>query len=329
MKIAIAGSIGRDLIMTFPGEFTDSFVAGSLDKVSLSFLVDTLDIRRGGIGGNITFGMGVLGLNPILIASVGHDWADYDAWLKRHGVNTDHVRISKTLYTASYMVTSDRTLNQMASFFPGAMSEAREIELGPIVEKVGGLDLLMISPDDPEAMLRHSQTDRSLGIDIAADPSQQLARLEGEDIKNLITGAKYLFLNEYELALTLQKTGWSDQELFDQVKIRVITLGENGVRIEEHGKETIVVGCAVERSKTDPTGIGDAFRSGFLSGLSWGFSHERCAQIGSMMATFCLEAVGPQEYRFNEGEFMTRFAESYGAQPAAEVATKIQPILIG
>ena len=165
MKIAIAGSIGRDLIMTFPGEFTDSFVAGSLDKVSLSFLVDTLDIRRGGIGGNITFGMGVLGLNPILIASVGHDWADYDAWLKRHGVNTDHVRISKTLYTASYMVTSDRTLNQMASFFPGAMSEAREIELGPIVEKVGGLDLLMISPDDPEAMLRHSQTARSLGID--------------------------------------------------------------------------------------------------------------------------------------------------------------------
>ena len=177
MKIGVAGSIGRDLIMTFPGEFSDSFVEGSLNKVSLSFLVDTRDIRRGGIGGNITFGMGVLGLSPILIASVGHDWTDYGAWLKRHGVNTDHVRISQ-LYTASYMVTTDRSLNQMASFFPGAMSEAREIELGPIVEKVGGLDLLMISPDDPAAMLRHSETARALGIPIAADPSQQLARLE-------------------------------------------------------------------------------------------------------------------------------------------------------
>ena len=328
MKIGVAGSIGRDLIMTFPGEFSDSFVEGSLNKVSLSFLVDTLDIRRGGIGGNITFGMGVLGLSPILIASVGHDWTDYGAWLKRHGVNTDHVRISQ-LYTAIYMVTTDRSLNQMASFFPGAMSEAREIELGPIVEKVGGLDLLMISPDDPAAMLRHSETARALGIPIAADPSQQLARLEGEDIKNLITGAKYLFLNEYELALTLQKTGWTDEELFNQVQIRVITLGENGVRIEEHGQETIHVPCAIERSKADPTGIGDAFRSGFLAGLSWGFSHQRCGEIGSMMATFCLEAIGPQEYRFNEGEFLKRFTESFGEVAAAEVAAKLQPILIG
>jgi len=329
MKIGVAGSIGRDHLMTFPGDFTDSLVEGSLAKVSLSFLVDTLDIRRGGVAGNIAFGMGVLGLDPILIAAVGKDWADYDAWLTRHGVNTSHAKVSKTLHTASFMVTTDRSLNQIASFFPGAMSEARDIEIGPIADAVGGLDLLVISPDDPEAMLRHSQAARDLGIPFAADPSQQLARMDGEEVKNLIRGAKYLLMNEYELALSLQKTGWSDRELFDQVEIRVITLGSHGARVEEHGKETIKIGCAVERSKVDPTGVGDAFRSGFLAGISWGFDHERSAQLGAMLATYCLETIGTQEYRFDEADFMARFTESFGINAAAEIAMKIKPRLVG
>jgi len=329
MKIGVAGSIGRDHLMTFPGEFTDSLVEGSLAKVSLSFLVDTLEIRRGGVAGNIAFGMGVLGLNPILIAAVGKDWADYDAWLTRHGVDTTYAQISKSLHTATFMVTTDKSLNQIASFFPGAMSEAREIEIAPISHSVGGLDLLVISPDDPAAMLRHSQAARDLAIPFAADPSQQLARMDGEEIKNLVRGAKYLLMNEYELALTLQKTGWSDQELFDEVEVRVVTLGSHGARIEEHGKPTIKVPCAVERTKIDPTGVGDAFRSGFLAGISWGFSHERSAQLGSMLATYCLETVGTQEYRFDENDFMSRFSESYGEEAATEVASKIKPRLVG
>jgi len=329
MKIGVAGSIGRDHLMTFPGEFTDSLVEGSLAKVSLSFLVDTLEIRRGGVAGNIAFGMGVLGLNPILIAAVGKDWADYDAWLTRHGVVTTHAQVSTSLHTATFMVTTDNSLNQIASFFPGAMSEAREIELAPISTAVGGLDLLVISPDDPAAMLRHSQAARDLAIPFAADPSQQLARMDGEDIKNLVRGAKYLLMNEYELALTLQKTGWSDQELFDEVEVRVVTLGSHGARIEEHGEPTIKVQCAVERTKIDPTGVGDAFRSGFLAGISWGFSHERSAQLGSMLATYCLETVGTQEYRFDESDFMARFSESYGVDAASEIASKIKPRLVG
>ena len=329
MKIGVAGSIGRDHLMTFPGEFTDSLVEGSLAKVSLSFLVDTLEIRRGGVAGNIAFGMGVLGLNPILIAAVGKDWADYDAWLTRHGVDTTYAQISKSLHTATFMVTTDKSLNQIASFFPGAMSEAREIEIAPIYHSVGGLDLLVISPDDPSAMLRHSQAARDLAIPFAADPSQQLARMDGQEIKNLVRGAKYLLMNEYELALTLQKTGWSDQELFDEVEVRVVTLGSHGARIEEHGKPTIKVPCAVERTKIDPTGVGDAFRSGFLAGISWGFSHERSAQLGSMLATYCLETVGTQEYRFDENDFMSRFSESYGEEAATEVASKIKPRLVG
>jgi adenosine kinase len=135
MRIAVAGSVGRDHLMTFPGKFTDSLVADSLEKVSLSFLVDGLDVRRGGCAANISFGMAMLGANPTLIASVGKDWADYEAWLNRHGVDTTHVRVSDSLHTALYMVTTDTSLNQIASFFPGAMSEAREIELGPIMER--------------------------------------------------------------------------------------------------------------------------------------------------------------------------------------------------
>lgn len=121
MKIGVAGSVGLDHLMTFSGKFTDSLVAGSLEKVSLSFLVDGLEVRRGGCAANIAFGMGSLGLSPILIAAVGIDWPDYEAWLARHGVDTSHVWKSTTLHTAHFMVTTDTELNQIASFFPGAM----------------------------------------------------------------------------------------------------------------------------------------------------------------------------------------------------------------
>jgi len=325
MKVAVAGSVGRDHLMTFPGKFTDSLVEGSLAKVSLSFLVDNLDIHRGGCAANISFGMGALGLNPLLVAAVGKDWADYNDWLVRHGVNTDHVKISTKLYTATFIVTTDEELNQIASFFPGAMSEAREIDIEVIAEQIDGIDLFLIGPDDPEAMIRHSQSARRLGIPFAADPSQQLARMDGDSLKQLVAGAKYLFLNEYELALMLQKTGWSDAELFDEVEVRVVTLGAKGARIEEHGKPTLTVGAPDELAKVDPTGVGDSFRSGFLAGLSWGLGHQRCAQLGSMVATFCLETKGTQEYLFDRDQFMSRFEIAYGTDAAREVSEHINP----
>jgi len=320
MKIGVAGSVGLDHLMTFSGKFTDSFVAGSLEKVSLSFLVDSLDVRRGGCAANICYGMGVLGLNPVLIAAVGKDWADYEAWLSRHGVDTSHALVSTTLYTAHFMVTTDDDLNQIASFFPGAMSEARNIELAPIMEKTGRFDMIVISPDDPQAMLHHSEVCRKEGIPFAADPSQQMARMSGEEIKLLIDGASYLFLNEYELALAMQKTGWSDREILEHVKIRVVTLGSKGAIVESAAGEFVQVGVPQEKSKTDPTGVGDSFRSGFIAGLAWGLSHERCAQLGSLIATYVIETMGTQEYRFTSAEFVARFQAAYGAEAAAEIA---------
>jgi len=319
MKIGVAGSVGLDHLMTFSGKFTDSFVAGSLEKVSLSFLVDSLDVRRGGCAANICYGMGTLGLNPVLIAAVGKDWADYEAWLSRHGVDTSHALVSTSLYTAHFMVTTDDDLNQIASFFPGAMSEARNIELAPIMEKTGRFDMVVISPDDPEAMLHHSDVCRKEGIAFAADPSQQMARMSGEEIKLLIDGASYLFLNEYELALAMQKTGWSDREILEHVKIRVVTLGSKGAKVESAAGEFVQVGVPQEKSKTDPTGVGDSFRSGFIAGLAWGLSHERCAQLGSLIATYVIETMGTQEYRFTSAEFLARFDGAYGPEAAAEI----------
>ena len=324
MKIGVAGSVGLDHLMTFPGKFTDSLVAGSLEKVSLSFLVDGLEVRRGGCAANIVYGMGVLGLNPVLIAAVGKDWADYDAWLLRHGVDTSHVLVSSTQFTAHFMVTTDTELNQIASFFPGAMSEARNIELGPIMDKTGRFDIVVISPDDPEAMLRHSEVCREQGIAFAADPSQQMARMSGEEIRQLITGAKYLFLNEYELALAMQKTGWTDAEILNLVEYRVVTLGSKGAKVESKSGESVQVGVPKEKAKIDPTGVGDSFRSGFIAGLAWGLSHERCAQLGSMIATYVIETTGTQEYRFTATEFVARFADAYGDAAASEIAAQLK-----
>jgi len=279
-----------------------------------------LDVRRGGCAANICYGMGVLGLNPVLIAAVGKDWADYEAWLSRHGVDTSHALVSTSLYTAHFMVTTDDDLNQIASFFPGAMSEARNIELGPIMEKTGRFDMVVISPDDPQAMLHHSEVCRKEGIPFAADPSQQMARMSGEEIKLLIDGASYLFLNEYELALAMQKTGWSDREILEHVKIRVVTLGSKGAKVESAAGEFVQVGVPQEKSKTDPTGVGDSFRSGFIAGLAWGLSHERCAQVGSLIATYVIETMGTQEYRFSSAEFLARFEAAYGAEAASQIA---------
>nr|WP_202488229.1 carbohydrate kinase family protein [Streptomyces sp. SID5473] len=305
--------------MTFPGRFADQLVAEQLHTVSLSFLVDTLNVRRGGVGANICFGMGQLGTKPVLVGAAGADFGEYRAWLDRHGVDTGSVRISEVLHTARFVCTTDADHNQIGSFYTGAMSEARLIELKSVADRVGGLDLVLIGADDPEAMLRHTEECRSRSIPFAADFSQQIARMSGDEIRILLDGATYLFSNEYEKGLIENKTGWNDAEILDRVGHRVTTLGSRGVRIERAGEDPIEVGCAEETAKVDPTGVGDAFRAGFLSGLSWGVGLERAAQIGCMLATLVIETLGTQEYTLRRAHFMERFAKAYGDEAAAEV----------
>ncbi|GIH81171.1 carbohydrate kinase family protein [Planobispora longispora] len=324
MRIAITGSIATDHLMTFPGRFSDQLVADQLHRVSLSFLVDDLQVRRGGCAANISFGMGCLGLSPILVGAVGTDFADYRSWLERHGVDCASVYVSETFHTARFLCTTDEEHNQIASFYTGAMAEARLIELQPIADRVGGLDLVLVSPNDPDAMLRHTDEARQRGIPFAADPSQQLARMPGEDIRQLVDGAAYLFGNDYEKGLIEQKTGWSDEEILGRVGVRVTTLGPKGVVIDREGEPSLHVPSAPELGKADPTGVGDAFRSGFLAGLAWGLPLERCGQIGNLTATHVLERVGGQEYELRQQVFVERFAAAYGAEAAAEVAQNVR-----
>jgi adenosine kinase len=305
--------------MTYKGRFADSLVVDQLDKIALSFLVEDLEIHRGGVAANIAFGMANLGQQPILVGAVGEDFAGYRSWLERHGVDCESVWISQTRHTARFVCTTDAHMAQIATFYAGAMSEAREIELGPIAARVGGLDLAVISSNDPEAMLRHTQECRTRKIAFAADPSQQLAFMDGESIRELIDGATYLFTNEYEAALTEQKTGWSRQEVAEHVQTRVITKGKDGAIITTRGEEPIEVAVADELRKADPTGVGDAFRAGFLTGLAWGLAHERSAQVGSMLATYVVETVGTQEYELGRRRFLERFTQAYGALACSEV----------
>ena len=324
MRIAVTGSIATDHLMTFPGKFTDQLIADKLDRVSLSFLVDELDIRRGGVAGNIAFGLGVLGLRPLLVGSAGSDFEDYRQWLEDHGVSTAGVRESELKHTARFVCTTDEDGNQIGSFYAGAMSEDTEIKLGPLATEHGGIDLVLVGAGNPGAMVAHTVDCRTAGLPFAADPSQQLARLfDDEQIRSLVDGADYLFGNEYEEALIERKSGWGSAEILDRVGVRITTLGPGGARIERKGETPITVPAVPDAKPVDPTGSGDAFRSGFLAAVAWGLSLERAAQLGNLMAVHALEAAGGQEYTLKPGPLADRFAAAYGDPAAAEVASHL------
>jgi adenosine kinase len=326
VSLLIAGSIATDHLMTFGGKFADSLVVEQLDKLSVSFLVDDLEIRRGGVAANMCFGMGQLGLRPVLVGAAGEDFADYRSWLERHGVDCGHVRISDSQHTARFVCTTDPTGAQIASFYPGAMSEARLIELAPIAARVGQPEYVLVGADDPDGMLRHTEECRQRGYPFIADPSQQLAFSGGELIRELIDGAAILFSNEYESAMIAQKTGWSADEVLARVGIQVTTLGKDGVRILRRGEEPIELAAAQGVTAVEPTGVGDAFRAGFLAAMAWHVGLERAAQVGCVLAAYVVETIGTQEYAFTPAQFLGRLEESYGSAAADDVAPHLKAL---
>jgi adenosine kinase len=318
MKTLVAGSIATDHLMHFPGRFADQLIADQLDKVSLSFLVDALDVRRGGVAPNICYAMAQLGGQPVLVGAVGRDFDEYRGWLEEHGVDCRHVLVSETRHTARFVCTTDEDMCQIGSFYAGAMGEAADIEL-PAVWKASDAELAVISAYDPAAMVKHTAQCREDGLRFVADPSQQITRMNGEQLRELVDGAALLFTNDYEKSLLESKTGLSDADILDRVEVRVTTLGSRGVEIIGRDVERVHVPVARERERVDPTGVGDAFRGGFLTARGWGLSWERAAEVGSLLATMVLETVGTQEYAVAKDDFSSRLAESYGDDCAAEV----------
>ena len=313
MRIAVTGSIATDHLQTFDGLFVEQLLPDQLANLSVVFLADSLDVRRGGTGANIAFGMASLGFTPQLIGSVGKDAGDYVQSLADSGVDTSGVRVSETLNSPRFQVVTDKAQNQIGSFYPGAMAEAANISLDDV-----DVDLVLVSPNDPGAMLRHTAECRDRGVPFAADPSQTRTFLAGVAIPQLITGATYLFTNEYEAGLVAEKTGLSDAEILEVVETRITTHGAKGSVITRKGHDDITVGIAEADVVVDPTGTGDAFRAGFLTATAWGLGLERAAQVGALLATHCVEARGPQDYVVTD--FLARFEKAFGADAAAEVA---------
>lgn len=316
MQVAVTGSIATDHLMTFSGRFAESLVAEQLDKISVSFLADDLQVRRGGVAANIAFGMANLGQRPVLVGSVGHDFGDYRAWLTRHGVDCESVLVDESTHTARFVCTTDRDMAQIATFYPGAMVAARGIELLPVIDRVGVVDVVLVGPNDPVAMARHTAECRERGLSFAADPSQQLAFMEGPAILDLIDGADYLFTNEYEAHLIRNKTGLSEAEVAARVTTQVTTKGKDGATIVQRGQAPLHVDIAGSPTAVDPTGVGDAFRAGFLTGLAAGVDLRLAAQLGSLLAAYVVETVGTQEYVLRTSEVLARLGRAYG-EPAA------------
>lgn len=310
MRIVLTGSIAYDYLMTFPGRFADHILPERLERLSLSFLVDTLVRRRGGIAANIAYTLALLGERPAVMGTVGEDFGDYRAWLEAQGVDTRPIREVPGLFTASFFVNTDRTNAQIASFYAGAMAHAGELRLADLPERP---ELAVISANDPQAMQAYGREARALGIPFFYDPSQQVVRLDGSALREGIEGAAGLFVNDYEFGLIEQKTGLDREAAAGRVGILVITRGAEGADLMR-GAERVSVPAVVPGRIDDPTGVGDAFRAGFIKGHLHGLSLERCGQMGALAAAYCLEHSGTQGHRFDLPGFIARFRRHFDDQ---------------
>ena len=307
VNILITGSVAFDYLMTFPGLFEEQILPERLKSISLSFLVDSMSKQRGGIAPNIAYTIALLGQRPRVMATVGEDFEEYRRWLETTGVDTGLMKVVPGLFTASFFATTDRSSAQIASFYPGAMGEAASQSLKDLKDKP---DLVIVSPNSPQAMMKFPAECRELSIKYLYDPSQQVLRLEGRELARDMEGAFFLFCNDYEFGLISKKTGWDLKQMLDHVQIVVITRGKDGADLCTN-QEQVHIPTVPEEKIVDPTGVGDAFRGGFLTGYALGLDWKLCGEIGSLAAVYCLEQRGPQGHAYTRPEFVDRFRRHF------------------
>jgi len=318
MDILLTGSVAYDYLMTFPGLFKEQILPERLGSISLSFLVDSMSKQRGGIAPNIAYSMALLGQRPRVMATVGEDFEDYRAWLDSKGVDTSFMKVVPGLFTASFFATTDQDSAQIASFYPGAMGVASTQSLKELDQKP---DLVVVSPNAPDAMMKFAAESRELKIPYLYDPGQQVLRLEGMELARDMEGAYFLFCNDYEFGLISKKTGWSLDQILEHVKVLVITRGKDGADLYA-GDETVHIPTVPEEVIVDPTGVGDAFRAGFLSGYAHDLECKLCGEIGALAAVYCLEQRGPQTHSYSRKEFVERFRRHFDDDKKLDVLVK-------
>jgi adenosine kinase len=306
-KLVVTGSIAYDYLMSFPGKFTEHFLPEHMSRVSLSFLVDSMDKRRGGCAPNIAYTLALLGERPMLMATAGEDFGEYRQWLEAAGIDTSMTRQIDGKFCASFFCSTDRDNNQIASFYTGAMADAGQLSF----RTVRDCTLAIIAPNDPGAMVQYAEECRTLGVPFIFDPGQQCARMTGDELADGIDGATVVIVNDYELELVRQKTGLGEPEIVKTASVLVVTRGEHGSTVITADSWTDVPAVSPHRI-VDPTGVGDAFRGGLMKGIALGVPFEICAQLGSVAATYALEHLGGLSHAYTWNEFRTRYEEHFG-----------------
>ncbi len=309
MDIIVTGSIAYDYLMRFPGHFSEHFIKDQLHRITLSFLVEDMTRHWGGIGANIAYTLGLLGIRSKLFGTAGRDFADYRVWLEKAGVDTSTVQVINSVFCASFFANTDLDNNQISSFYSGAMEYSKQFSIADVYEGIP--DYVIISPSDPAAMLQLAEECRQRGIRFLADPGQQVARFNGSELKQFIEGAYALFANDYEASLIVEKTGLSIDDLKTQVEVLVVTHGPDGSNIYSEGQHYKIPVVTPDQIQ-DPTGVGDAYRAGFLYGLANSLPLKLCGELGALAATYVLEQVGPQSHFFTPEEFTARFRQHFG-----------------
>jgi len=308
MNIVVTGSIAFDYLMSFPGKFTEHFLPEHMNRVSLSFLVDSMDKRRGGCAPNIAYTLALLGERPLLMGTAGEDFGDYRAWLEAAGVDTSLVKQIDGKFCASFFCSTDVDNNQIASFYTGAMADAGVLSF----RTVKNCGIAIISPNDPGAMVQYAEECRTLGIPFIFDPGQQCARMSGDELSDGVSGAAIVIVNDYELELLRQKTGKSEADLLRGAGALIVTRGEKGSTVMT-ATGSVDVPAVPPHRIVDPTGVGDAFRGGLMKGIALGLPYEICVRIGAVAATYALEHLGGQSHAYTWAEFMARYEEHFGA----------------
>ena len=307
MNILLTGSVAYDYLMTFPGLFKEQILPERLERISLSFLVDSMSRQRGGVAPNIAYTMALLGERPHVMATVGEDFGEYRQFLEAAGVDTNLMEVVPGLFTASFFATTDQANAQLASFYPGAMGVASKQSILQVQPQP---DLVIVSPNAPQAMTKFTAECRQSNIPYLYDPSQQILRLEGNELARDMEGAQFLFVNDYEFGLISKKTGLDLGQMLKHVNIVVVTRGKDGADLYNSSEQVFIPPVPEERI-VDPTGVGDAFRGGFLTGYAHDFGWKLCGQIGSLAAVYCLEQKGPQNHEYTRAEFVQRFREHF------------------
>lgn len=316
MDIIAAGSIAYDYLMRFPGRFVEHIIPEELHQVSLSFLVDEMTRHWGGVAANIAYNMALLGLRPKLMGTVGQDFGPYRDWLENVGVDTSTVRQNNAVFTASFFANTDLDNNQIASFYTGAMADARNFSIADVYDGIP--DLVIVSPNDPVAMINQTNECRERGIRFIYDPSQQVPRLSGDELREGMDGAYAMVVNGYEAEIICKKAGLTMEDLRRKIDLLVVTQGENGSTIYTNG-DIINVPVFQPTAIKDPTGVGDAYRAGLIRGIASEWPLELAGQVGALCAAYVLEHVGTQNHRFTLEEFVARFRTRFDDEGQLDV----------